>query len=107
MLIIRKFMDFSFFNFFVLGAPPSTPSPRCKEGELGLQSGDIPDDAITASSQWDGNHGPIRARLNSARSGAKTGAWSAKYNDLGQWIQVCVVYLPMLDSLLSVNCSLE
>ncbi|KAJ7384396.1 EGF-like repeat and discoidin I-like domain-containing protein 3 [Desmophyllum pertusum] len=70
------------------GAPPPKPSPQCQAGELGIQSGDIADNAITVSSQWDGNHGPDRARLNMARSGVKTGAWSAKYNDLGQWIQV-------------------
>ena len=38
--------------------------------------------------QWDVNHGPSNARLNRPASGGKTGAWSAKTNDLGQWIQV-------------------
>ena len=38
--------------------------------------------------QWDANHGPSNARLNRPASGGKTGAWSAKTNDLGQWIQV-------------------
>ncbi|CAH3172036.1 unnamed protein product [Porites lobata] len=70
------------------GAPPPQPSPKCQEGALGIQNGDIPDNAITASSQWDGNHGPDRARLNIANVGAKRGAWSAKYNDKGQFIQV-------------------
>lgn len=38
--------------------------------------------------QWDANHGPSNARLNRPASGGKTGAWSAKTNDLKQWIQV-------------------
>ena len=75
------------------GAPPPTPSPQCREGALGIQSGAIPDNAITVSSQLDGNHGPDRARLYTAKAGAKTGAWSAKYNDVGQWIQVSEQFL--------------
>ncbi|XP_078348187.1 uncharacterized protein LOC144633234 isoform X3 [Oculina patagonica] len=70
------------------GAPPPKPSPQCHEGALGIQSGAVADNAITVSSQWDGNMGPDRARLNTARSGEKKGAWSARYNDIGQWIQV-------------------
>ena len=38
--------------------------------------------------QWDANHGPSNARLNRPAGWGKTGAWSAKTNDLGQWIQV-------------------
>ncbi|XP_022809858.1 uncharacterized protein LOC111346861 [Stylophora pistillata] len=55
---------------------------------LGLQSGDIPNSDITASSEWAANHGPSNARLNRPAGGGKTGAWSAKANDKGQWIQV-------------------
>lgn len=55
---------------------------------LGMQSKAIPDSRITASSKWDNNHGPDRARLGTARSGHKTGAWSARSNDAGQWIQL-------------------
>ena len=80
-------------KLLLTGAPPPKPSPQCREGALGIQSGAIPDNAITASSQWDGNHGPDRARLNTAKAGAKTGAWSAKYNDAGQWIQVSEQFL--------------
>ena len=32
---------------------------------LGMETGRIPNSAIRASSQWDGNHNPTRARLNS------------------------------------------
>ena len=40
------------------------------------------------SFQWAANHGPSNARLNRPAGGGKTGAWSAKTNVMGQWIQV-------------------
>ena len=46
------------------------------------------DSQITASSQWDPNHGPSNARLNFKAGGGKTGAWSARYNDMNQWLKV-------------------
>eukprot|EP00057_Strongylocentrotus_purpuratus_P020571 XP_011675045.1 PREDICTED: uncharacterized protein LOC756501 isoform X1 [Strongylocentrotus purpuratus] len=55
---------------------------------IGLESGAIPDSSLTASSEYDANHGPFRGRLNIARDGALYGGWSAKTNDLNQWIQV-------------------
>lgn len=65
----------------------SVPKTPCFTS-LGLKSkGSLPDSKITASSQWDSNHSPARARLDTVRSGGKTGAWSAKSNDQGQWIQ--------------------
>ena len=71
------------------GKPPSPPDPDCVRGEaLGLESKTIPDGALTASSRWDVNHGPERARLNLRKSGSKRGGWSARYNDKGQWLQV-------------------
>ena len=48
----------------------------------------IPDSQITASSEYDSNHGPTNARLNRPADGSTTGAWSARTNDLLQWIQV-------------------
>ena len=55
---------------------------------LGMESRKIPDDHISASSEWDPNHGPSNARLNFQPAGGKTGAWSAKTNDVNQWLQV-------------------
>ncbi|RMX52485.1 hypothetical protein pdam_00013777, partial [Pocillopora damicornis] len=55
---------------------------------LGIQSGDIPNSDITSSSEWDANHGPSNARINRPAGGGKTGAWSARANDMKQWIQV-------------------
>jgi hypothetical protein len=37
---------------------------------------------------WDANHSPSRARLDTSKVGHQTGAWSAKSNDAGQWIQI-------------------
>lgn len=48
----------------------------------------LPDDRISASSIWDVNHNAARARLNIAREGSKTGAWSARHNNVFQWLQV-------------------
>ncbi|XP_030847151.1 lactadherin-like [Strongylocentrotus purpuratus] len=55
---------------------------------VGLESGAIPDSSLTAFSEWDANHGPRRGRLNVVQVGALFGAWTAKTNDLNQWIQV-------------------
>ena len=53
-----------------------------------MENGAISDAQISASSQWDDNHGPHRARLNRRRFGNKKGAWSALNNDIYQWLQV-------------------
>ncbi|EDO45373.1 predicted protein, partial [Nematostella vectensis] len=55
---------------------------------LGMQNGRIPNNAIRASSQWDRNHGPERARLHIRKRRGKTGAWSARHNNRRQWIQI-------------------
>ena len=53
-----------------------------------MENGAISDAQISASSQWDDNHGPHRARLNRRRFGNKRGAWSSLNNDIHQWPQV-------------------
>ena len=55
---------------------------------LGMESGAISDAQISASSQWDNNHGSHRARLNKRSFGNKRGAWSSLKNDIYQWLQV-------------------
>ncbi|KAL9968117.1 hypothetical protein ACROYT_G026449 [Oculina patagonica] len=55
---------------------------------LGMESRYITDAQITASSQWDANHAAIQARLNFLAGGGKTGGWSARYNNPGQWLQI-------------------
>ena len=53
-----------------------------------MESGAIFDAQITASSQWDDNHAPARARLNTKLTGIKKGGWSSRKCDLNQWLQV-------------------
>ncbi len=55
---------------------------------LGMAFGAISDDQISASSQQDGNHTAVQARLYFKGDRAKTGGWSALRNDLNQWLQV-------------------
>ena len=57
---------------------------------LGIEDGSIPDDQITASSTLndDPDHGPSNARLNRPRMPPTAGGWTAKTEDLNQWIQV-------------------
>ena len=53
-----------------------------------MESRQIKDAQITASSQWDGNHAAIQGRLNFKAGRGKQGGWSARRNDRNQWIQV-------------------
>ena len=58
------------------------------DSPLGMEDRRIPDSQITASSEYDSNHGPTNARLNRPADGSTIGAWSARTNDLLPWIQV-------------------
>ena len=53
------------------------------DAPLGMDSGTIADAQITASSQLDQNHAAVQARLH-----FKQGSWSARSNDVNQWLQV-------------------
>ena len=59
---------------------------------LGLEDGRISKNAMTASSMWDRRHGPYRARLNILNRGG-TGAWSSRYNNVFQWLQIYLGYV--------------
>ena len=52
-----------------------------------MESREISDAQISASSEWNSNHAAIRGRLNIQKSDGKMGSWSAKYNDQNQWLQ--------------------
>ena len=43
---------------------------------------------ITSSSQWDSNHAAIQGRLFFQAAGRKRGAWSARANNINQWLQI-------------------
>ena len=62
---------------------------------LGLENYEIPDARLSASSEWDPDHGAKRGRLNLARVGDLRGAWSAKNNNANQWFQVNVKLLTL------------
>ena len=53
-----------------------------------MESGDITNAQIGASSMLDGNNSPGQARLHQKADGSMAGAWSAETDDLDQWLQV-------------------
>ena len=53
-----------------------------------MESGEISNGQVSASSEWDGNHAAIQARLYFEAALGKAGSWSAKYNNLDQWLQI-------------------
>ena len=58
-----------------------------------MENYEIPDEQVSASSQWDANHAAIQGRLNYKVSGNKEGAWSARTNEANQWLQVDLGYM--------------
>ena len=58
------------------------------DAPVGLQSGRIRNNQITASSQYNKYHAPWLARLHRARRGSYTGSWAARYNKHNQWLQI-------------------
>ncbi|KAI8498132.1 hypothetical protein Bbelb_240760 [Branchiostoma belcheri] len=65
---------------------PSMPrdDPSCQV-QLGMESGAIPDDSITASSDSGVDHEPYYGRLNGIRG---YGGWTPFFRDIHQWLQV-------------------
>eukprot|EP00794_Sanderia_malayensis_P012732 gene12732-14037_t len=55
---------------------------------MGMESKEIADACITASSQQDAFHKPIQARLNNEHRGKNAGAWCPKKHDNNQWLQI-------------------
>ena len=55
---------------------------------LGMENKNIADPQITASTKYNDAHGASNGRLNFKAGGGKTGAWSARTNDVHQWLQV-------------------
>ena len=70
------------------GFPTSKP-PQCMDA-LGMESGDIPDSAVTASTSVNADtYAPSIGRLHFLSSGSgKYGSWAAGANDKNQWFQV-------------------
>jgi len=55
---------------------------------LGMESGHLPDSALSASTSYNANHIPQFSRLNKIPASGKAGAWSSSKNDGNQWLQV-------------------
>ena len=55
------------------------------QAALGMESGEIRDRQISASSEYNSNHGAILGRLHFQKS---AGAWCAGRNNAHQWLQV-------------------
>ena len=53
-----------------------------------MENGLISDGKISASSELDANHPANRGRLYMKVSGSKQACWSARTNNVNQWLQV-------------------
>lgn len=53
-----------------------------------MENGEISDEQIIASTQFDTNYAAYQARLNFQEIQKKSGSWSAEKNDAHQWLQV-------------------
>ncbi|KAL9982723.1 hypothetical protein ACROYT_G004806 [Oculina patagonica] len=58
------------------------------DSPLGVEDKSIPDSDITASSEYNINHGKNRVRLNTVETGNYQGAWCPRFNIPGEWIQI-------------------
>ncbi|XP_073259279.1 lactadherin-like [Porites lutea] len=66
---------------------PIPELPTCRH-PLGMESGHIPNSAITASSKLSIVYGPENARLHYQGEAGRVGAWIPLYQDHQQWLQV-------------------
>ena len=53
-----------------------------------MENKNIPDAQITASSEYNNSTRAFYGRLNLEAEGGNAGAWSARYDDYNQWLQV-------------------
>lgn len=53
-----------------------------------MQNDKLPNSALSASSQYNGNTGPENARLHFYADSGRRGAWVAQKQDHNQWLQV-------------------
>ena len=53
-----------------------------------MENGAISDGQISASSQLDSSHAVTQARLHFKATAGKAGSWSARNNDVNQWLQI-------------------
>ena len=78
-------IDICFITYFCSGF--EKPEIVCATA-LGIEHvNQIPDSAITPSSQYNIYYGSQRARLRLVTQGSYIGAWSPKSSNTGEWIQ--------------------
>ena len=53
-----------------------------------MENGGISDGQISASSQLDSSHAVTHGRLHFKAKAGKAGSWSARKNDVNQWLQI-------------------
>ena len=53
-----------------------------------MENGALSDAEVKASTEWDNNHAAIQGRLRYLEKPRKAGSWSAKFNNLDQWLQI-------------------
>jgi len=53
-----------------------------------MEDGTISDAQISASSQWNANHAAKQGRLHFKAVQLKAGSWSAKVNNVSEWLQI-------------------
>ena len=85
MLTAKKKVQYIVFSEIIL---TDVVFVECQK-PLGMESGAISDGNITASSEWDAiSHGAHLARLHNTASDGTTGSWTARTNNVYQWLQV-------------------
>ncbi|XP_066270902.1 EGF-like repeat and discoidin I-like domain-containing protein 3 [Branchiostoma lanceolatum] len=85
-LVVQSWYGHVVMRVEIVGCNTTAVLPACPN-QLGMESGAIPDGSITASSFYGPNDVPYYGRLNRIKDGAWS-AWIAKYNIIGQWLQV-------------------
>ena len=73
--------------FFISRCLLCTLGPLCNR-PMGVQNGKLPNNRMTASSQWDKYHAAFRGRLFLKKSGRYIGAWRPRTNNRYQFLQV-------------------
>ncbi|XP_066508407.1 neuropilin-1a-like isoform X2 [Hoplias malabaricus] len=75
-------------NYSIRSSPEPPPEQQMCMYPMGMESGEISDDAITASSQYNPSWSPLRSRLNYGSNG-----WTPSEDSTKEWIQVDLGFL--------------
>ena len=86
--MVRQKILSSHSIIFALFREGITPPENVCASALGLESGQIPGSAMTASSVHSQYFEAERARLNKKNEGSYYGAWVPRRSTLGEWIQI-------------------